>query len=891
MDNSISIESLKNGEKVALGVLAVTSIPHASSIDSNASSDEIMVRYKSETVRLFSEIFQQYKADSMTNGAPVDVCFELLWSTAKVENQPYNAKISLHIIIRAIHRHEERVRSLVETFSRLILSTLSLQKYEIHRVPYTALVQVIRSIDDQCIRATIKEERIENLQNQMVPFCYSYGRIPNTQNDFSGLVDVLTNYPDAAVSIQIIPTMLTNQEVSNLDFIAQNLEMLSHGAMNQGMMGMGCSFAERYAKDYRYYSDHKSSALFLFTILAYGNAEATAAITNKLYGQLSSSCEAAAAIKTVNLTRNEVRKDANFYPLPWAVNEILINKGRNPQIWKSRYVSKALYRLPYIITGEEAAEVFRLPIGSERVAAGLNINESDRQVKTYSSNIINAGDISIGKLKSSPNNDVIGFSLNDLTKHMLVVGTPGSGKTTFSISLLDRLWKDHRIPFLVIEPAKNEYRALVQSIPDLQVFTPGKNFISPFIYNPFVPPKNVKLEAYKSTLKTSFSAAVSMTTPLDKIFEDAINNCYSKFRWVDTYTTDDGGQIFNISDFIKCFEETFAAIGYTGDARNIGRAGVVRLNSLANLFDNYFSIPIEDLLKKPTVIELAAIENEDRKALIIALLLLSILAYVNANYLGEGTLRNVILIEEAHVLLDTASDQGRSETNPSAIAQSLVKRMLAEIRSYGVGMIIADQSPRKVSADVVALTDMKMVFRLVEGSDRQIIADSTNMSDSQAQRMSKLRSGEAFLFFSKLDKPEEVITPDYRLDHDISVTISDAEIHERSTYWIDKGVQLRPYPQCSLCRDCSSTCDYNRRVLGREIAQRIFAAHFTPDMNDFETVKEVFGQISRLTTAELNNEKLTHALLSCVKVHLWRKIRYGTRIPVRDVQIENSLKK
>ena len=69
----------------------------------------------------------------------------------------------------------------------------------------------------------------------------------------------------------------------------------------------------------------------------------------------------------------------------------------------------------------------------------------------------------------------------DLAKHMLVVGTPGSGKTTFSVGLLDRLWKEHKIPFLVIEPAKNEYRALVQSIPELQVFTPGKNFISPFV--------------------------------------------------------------------------------------------------------------------------------------------------------------------------------------------------------------------------------------------------------------------------------------------------------------------------------------------------------------------------------------------------------------------------
>lgn len=267
-----------------------------------------------------------------------------------------------------------------------------------------------------------------------------------------------------------------------------------------------------------------------------------------------------------------------------------------------------------------------------------------------------------------------------------------------------------------------------------------------------------------------------MTTPLDKIFEEAINNCYSDFRWLDTYTRDDKGQIFNISDFIRCFQQTFDEIGYTGDARNIGRAGVVRLNSLVNLFDNYYSIPLEDMLQKPTIIELAAIENSDQKALLIALLLLSILAYVNANYVGEGGLRNVILLEEAHVLLDADTNAGQGDANPSAIAQGLVKRMLAEIRSYGVGLIIADQSPRKVSTDVVALTDMKMVFRLVESADKQIIGDSTNMSEAQVQRMSKLKPGEAFLFFNKLDEPEEVITPDYRLENNISITLSDEGI-------------------------------------------------------------------------------------------------------------------
>lgn len=616
---------------------------------------------------------------------------------------------------------------------------------------------------------------------------------------------------------------------------------------------------------------------------------AVASISTRIYGQLNGVNQISANFRYISVDPGQVRIMDNFYPLPWAINEILIATDRNPYVSSDQNLM-GFYRFPYIITAEEASEFFRLPIGNDNISAGLVVNESGKTSKTYSANIINGGDIEVGKLRSSAR-DSIGFFLQDLTKHMLIVGTPGSGKTTFSVSLLDRLWKDHHIPFLVIEPAKNEYRALVSSIPDIQVFTPGKNYISPFVFNPFVPPKNVKLETYKSTLKTAFAAAVSMSTPLDKIFEESINNCYSDFRWLDTYTTDNKGAIFNITDFINCFQNTFDEIGYTGDAQNIGRAGVVRLNSLVNLFDNYYSIPIEDLLQKPTIIELAAIENSDQKALIIALLLLSILAYVNSNYLGEGKLKSVILLEEAHVLLDADTKAGEGEANPSAIAQGLVKRMLAEIRSYGVGIVIADQSPRKVTTDVVALTDIKLAFRLVEANDKQILADSTNMRENQIQRLAKLKPGEAFLFFNKLDEPEEIKTEDYRLQNQISITLSDEGIKSLSTYWNDKLHKLKPYPECSYTPYCSLSCDFARRALARDISRRLFVRNFKQNSTDFDRINVVFSRISQLIQAELNDEPFNPELRSCVKVQLWRKIKYNTKIMVSNATIKASLEK
>ncbi|MDF2854627.1 MAG: putative ATPase [Neobacillus sp.] len=878
-----SSAELTNGERIGLGAIEIITVPHLSILQKRyAAAANIDSEYKQDMSRLLSEVFQNYK--NTANGCK-DISLELLWSTQGVKNQPYNASITLHIIIRAIGSNDVDIENTIMSLMRICKATLDFGKYDYRDVNIDELTSRVRNINAQSVKAVVKSERLEVLHNQLMPFCFAFDKIPVTENDLSRVVSSLIDCPGCAVSFQLIPVIYSSEEASTVDSNAQMLDTLSKGVMDQGIGNVSFALAEKHAATYKYYSYNKNTAQYAFNVLVYGTPSETNSIATRILAQLNNTSE----LRIISLSADDVRKEDNFYPLPWAVHEVILGTDRNPSVWNIGQNLNAFYSLPYIITAEEASEFFRLPIGSDTVFAGLMVNESGKVSRTYEDNVVGGGDIMVGTLKSSSHGDTIGISLKDLTKHMLIVGTPGSGKTTFSVSLLDRLWKDHQIPFLVIEPAKNEYRALVQSIPELQVFTPGKNFISPFIFNPFLPPKNVKLETYKSTLKTAFAAAVSMSTPLDKIFEEAVNNCYSDYRWLDTYTSDDKGRIFNITDFIKCFEETFEAIGYTGDAKNIGRAGLVRLQSLVKLFDNYFSIPIEDLLTKPTVIELAAIENSDQKALIISLLLLSILAYVNSNYIGEGSLRNVILLEEAHVLLDANTNAGQGEANPSAIAQGLVKRMLAEIRSYGVGIVIADQSPRKVTTDVVALTDIKLAFRLVEATDKQILADSTNMNQTQIQRLAKLKPGEAFVFFGKLDEPEEIKTEDYRLANNINITLSDAGIKSLSTYWNERKDKLRPYPECAYCQYCNNGCDYGKRILSREIARRIFVINFKPDSADFGIVKGVFRQMELLIKQELNDEPFDRFLLACVELHLIRRIRYGTKIKISDATVQKTL--
>lgn len=887
---------IQSGEYVGMRVIAVNSIPHISILTEDTSTQnqvQVIANQANNFVGLLVEVYQQYKEISLKENISPDIALELCWKSTAVENQPYKASINLFVVLRAISKDKDLCLSRLHVLGDLVKTVLTAEKYEIGDIDSDTYISLFENAISQEIRGIVKEERMEDLQNVYLPVSYAYDVFPTTYGDLGRIANILIANPECVIIFQVIPTYYSADEQIQLSGLNQNIGMLNHGISDKQIGTVSISAADRLAALYHYYSDNKSRALFCYNILIFAPKDVCSNVATRVSGQLNSSASSVLGLRVVSLSKTEINiNQQGAFIVPWIANDILLNRGRNMSIWNNGMVPVALYRLPMIITAEEAVAFFRLPIANENIGAGLNVNESEKISRTYSSNLINSGDLELGKLRSAADGATIGITLKDLAKHMLIVGTPGSGKTTFSVGLLDRLWKKHNIPFLVIEPAKNEYRALIQSIPDLQVFTPGKNFISPFVFNPFVPPKNVRLETYKSTLKTAFAAGVSMSTPLDKIFEETINNCYSDFRWLDTYTIDNQGKIFNIADFIKCFQETFEEIGYTGDARNIGRAGIVRLQSLVNLFDNYYSISIEDLLSKPTVIELAAIENSDQKALIISLLLLSILSYVNANYVGEGGLRNFILLEEAHVLLDADTNSGGDgAANPASIAQSLVKRMLAEIRSYGVGLGIADQSPRKVGADIVALTDIKAVFRLVEGQDKEIISNATSMSDVQVARMAKLKPGEAFIFFNKLDEPEEIITPDYRLNNNINISLSDEGIRQLSTYWTDKAEKLRPYPECELCPYCDKGCDYNRRILAKNVARRLFRKYVGKDSKDGERMRVLLRKISMAIQEELNEEPFSRELLSCVKVYLWRHIKYDTRINVSQQVIDNSLSK
>lgn len=896
-------------------LIKIDTIPHISLLGNGtteAKNNAMVVEdHKSEMANLLFQVHQLYRSAHKPN-----VAIELTWITKKAINQLYEAYIDLYITIRT--DDDETLNKL----SEICKSSLFNQSYDIHecndqeKIDLMDRLQNIANNTGRCAKCVVKDVHPEPVSNNKAYYPY-YDTIARTSSDIHKIVNTLINYPDCAFTIQLIADTFTEND--------KNILHRDHNVLSRISSTDFSYNVEKLQKLYSYYLNNKDRAAYRYNIVAWGDESSVTAICSRVIGMLNNdfgSHQVNTMFLELSWAEKEIKSKEFFEALPWRINDQLIdqlNKKYSDKLRLNIDITRDITHRLNIITIDECVEFFCLPIGNEKITAGLPVSDSRKTNHSFREGIIiregiiNSASIELGALKTNKSFN-IGINFEDLAKHILIVGTPGSGKTTFSLGLLLKLWEEKK-PFLVIEPAKNEYRALLEQIPDLQIFTPRKNDISPFIFNPFIPPKNVKLEAYKSVLKTAFTAGASLGTPLDIIFEEAVNRCYSKFGWLDTDTIDTiknksreniFENIFNITDFIQCFEETFKSLGYKDKAENIGVAGKVRLKSLEYLFDNYDTIPIEDIFNKPTIIELAAIENTNEKALIISLILLSISSYLNANYEGNGGFKNLILLEEAHVLLGTSGSNRNSETTSSTeIAQELLKRMLAEVRSYGVGIAIADQSPRKVGADVVGLTDIKMAFRLVETQDKQIIADSCGMEDSQMERLARLRPGEAFCFFNKLDQVEEVITPDHREKRKISISIKDDEVSKRSTYWKNHRERLQPYPQCTVANICNGECDFKRRLEARAPAKELTLTLKEELIKHVEMLNELLknpqknqDQITSLRKkhpiwkiiSNFVNTKQNKDLKYCTLVHFLRMVYYQMPGVITSDQIKDALK-
>lgn len=700
--------------------------------------------------------------------------------------------------------------------------------------------------------------------------------VKNSELDnYNLLFQTLLNNQNSFISFQLMPTNYEQEEIMTL----QSLDMLLRTRMQPPMLSNSSNYLnsgfEPYAQApynaYSYYVNNRNQPMFLYNIIV-GSSGGGSVLSNQLIATIKAETENAPEMHFFPIDVTELRVSKEQFP--FAVADVLIHKYRDTYIWGGGIIPpNNLYRMPLLVTSEEALAFFHLPIDDGKIdgiegTSFIYSNEIIPEKVKDSNNII------FGQTNNTYK-DSIGASLSSLSKHMTIVGMPGTGKTTFALSLLLQLHKKG-VPFLAIEPTKAEYRALLDAIPEMQVFTPGSNQVSPFIINPFVPPKGITVEKYIPSLMSAFKAAFSMPNPLDVIFLKALRASYTEYGWREYSTKDDPKvTLFGLHEFIVVFRKIISDSNYSKDVKNdLESGGVVRLSNLIDqnkyIFDTVNTIPIEDIISKPTIIELNAIDDPEQKALIIALLLININVYTKNQRYDFKELRNAILIDEAHVLLESNTVVTDEKADPRTCSIQLIQNMIAEMRAYGTSIIVADQRPSAIGNAIIANTDIKVAFRLTEKNERSIIANSMD-GDLIESQLPQLEVGQAFIYYNKLQHPQLVATQDIRKVSGIRNTISDSEVVSKCRYWQLHKQLLMPHKECKYCL-YGETCSGKLRADAEYLAALVWR-RLAKEINSKDELLNKANGIPYLVerSASEYEPELKDALIICTRIALIRK--------------------
>lgn len=435
--------------------------------------------------------------------------------------------------------------------------------------------------------------------------------------------------------------------------------------------------------------------------------------------------------------------------------------------------------------------------------------------------------------RGSGTGNYYGIPVDDLVKHGLIAGVTGSGKTMTCLALLDQLWKGtSRTPFLVIEPAKAEYRALMNIVgyEDVQVFTLGDEMTSPFRLNPFELMEGVKLQTHIDHLRAVFNASFIMYAPMPYVLERCIHEIYKDKGW--DLTTNQNrllgpaeespyGRFPTMTDLYNKIDAVVDAMGYedriTMDIKAglKARVGSLRIGGKGSMLDTALSIPMEHLLTKPTILELRSIGDDEEKAFIIGLLVARLYEYreIEKKKRGNSTgLKHVTLIEEAHRLLTKTSNDFSNLENVSTKAKAVETfcNILSEIRAFGEGILIAEQIPSKLAQDTIKNSNLKIMHRIVAKDDRELLGCTMNLNDQQHRFIAVLNKGEAAVFSEGYSEPFLVKVPHYLASaKTIHPEVGDVSDKDISRAMAKKLVALEHiFGRHGGCRQCQYKCVY-----------------------------------------------------------------------------------
>lgn len=424
-----------------------------------------------------------------------------------------------------------------------------------------------------------------------------------------------------------------------------------------------------------------------------------------------------------------------------------------------------------IVSGRELAVQLGLPRKSipgvsiiETASFGRNIELDTKK----NQRLIEIGNLyHMGRDEEGANEKIpVKLDMDSLTMHTFITGSTGKGKSNAIYSLLEHvcdknchLDEKEKVTFLVIEPAKGEYKDKFGHCKDVMVYGTNKKKMDLLRINPFSFPEDIHVLEHIDRLIEIFNVCWPMYAAMPAVLKDAIEKSYINAGWDLTesecrYAEKFGKNLYpSFIDVLKMVNVVMEESKYSSDSKgDYTGALCTRVKSLTNgIYGQIFTsdeISNEELFDSNVIVDLSRVGSVETKSLIMGLLIMKMQEYRMASHTeNNNSLKHLTVLEEAHNLLKrTSSDQGSDSANLLGKSVEMLANSIAEMRTYGEGFVIADQAPGLLDMAVIRNTNTKIILGLPDFSDRELVGKAASLNDNQIIELAKLKTGVAAVY-------------------------------------------------------------------------------------------------------------------------------------------------
>lgn len=415
------------------------------------------------------------------------------------------------------------------------------------------------------------------------------------------------------------------------------------------------------------------------------------------------------------------------------------------------------------LSGKELAYSLNFPKKSVAGFPVIECADFGRSISTFDTVVPDERSISLGKIFHMHHEEKLSVELsaNSLASHTFITGSTGSGKSNTVYRILSEAMEND-IHFLVIEPAKGEYKNVFSNYYDISVYGTNPKKTPLLRINPFSFSCDVHVLEHIDRLAEIFNVCWPMYAAMPAVLKSAVERSYLDCGWnlITSENKYDDSLYPSFADVARNIKEIIDTSEYDNENKGAYKGSLLtRLQSLTTgingLIFSSDELTGKELFDSNVIIDLSRVGSSETKSLIMGMLVLKLQEYRMSECTAMNSkLRHITVLEEAHnILRRTSIEQPTESSNITGKSVEMIANAIAEMRSYGEGFIIADQSPGLMDMSVIRNTNTKIIMRLPDRGDRELVGKAANLNDDQIEELAKLPCGVAAVYQNEWIQP------------------------------------------------------------------------------------------------------------------------------------------